>query len=122
MDQQQEQTEGSPIFLIPDHILEKIFAYSGKLDSLMLTCKYFNDLISNSQKLMMKMPLSIDENSKIHSDEKISVLLNSKKKHYYLTFFGIDDFGQNYSKVLQHFKSSVRYYIHEMPFESFDCV
>jgi hypothetical protein len=56
----------------------------------------------------MKMPLSIDENSKIHSDEKISVLLNSKKKHYYLTFFEIDYFGQNYLKVLQHFKSSVR--------------
>jgi hypothetical protein len=37
---------------LPDHIWEKTFSYSKNLKNLSRTCKYFNDLISKSDKLM----------------------------------------------------------------------
>jgi hypothetical protein len=57
-----QQEEGSPIFLVPEVILEeKIFARCGNLKELSLTCQYFHDIISKSRLLMKRFQLKIEK-------------------------------------------------------------
>jgi hypothetical protein len=115
MDQQQhEPDEGSPIFLVPEIILEeKIFAFSGNLKNLSLTCKYFNDLISNSQKLMKSFELKIEgksfnaEEISNYNQQDVSTILKSKRKYSWIGFHCIYSFDSKFSEIVQHFKNSI---------------
>jgi hypothetical protein len=88
---------------LPDHIWEKIFGYSGSLEVLMLTCKYFNDLISKSRGLMERMPLVL-EASKYNNQENIAAILTSERKVSSVIIRTVDLFGYKFYKILDHFK------------------
>jgi hypothetical protein len=80
-----QREEGSPIFLVPEVILEeKIFARCGNLNELSLTCQYFHDIISKSRLLMKRFQLKIEENSYNH--QVISTILASKRQYSRIKF------------------------------------
>ncbi len=109
MDQQQKPEEGSPIFLIPEIILEeKIFAFAGNLPNLALTCKYFNDLISNSRVLMKGFKLRIEEKpGKEPLSMMVPKVLKSKRKYSCFHFEKINCSDLIYSELIQRFKDSI---------------
>jgi hypothetical protein len=86
-----QQEEGSPIFLVPEVILEeKIFACCGNLKELSLTCQYFHDIISKSRLLMKRFQLEIKENSYNH--QVISTILASKRQYSRIEFSNLKCF------------------------------
>ncbi len=93
--------EGSLIFLLPDHILEeKIFAHSGNLKNLSLTCKYFHDIVSKSRCLMKRFQLNINENSFDQHD--ISAILESPRKYSRIEFSQWKCRESSYKRIVSH--------------------
>jgi hypothetical protein len=114
MDQQQRPEEESPIFLVPDIILEEnIFARSGNLKNLSLTCKYFHDLISKSRQLMKRFELNIvgksctDKVKRNYNQQNLSTILKSKRKYSRIGFYLIYSYDKRYSQLLHYFKDSI---------------
>jgi hypothetical protein len=104
----EEIVEGSLSFTcLPDHIWEKTFSYSLNLGNLMLTCKYFNDLISKSEKLMSKMTLVLDA-SKYNDEKNIASIFKSERKVSDVRVRNIVVFGFKFFKILDHFKKSIK--------------
>jgi hypothetical protein len=92
---------------LPDHIWEKIIGHSKNIKNVMLTCKYFNDLVSKSHQLMDRMTLVLDE---IESDErtKVADILKSERKIICVQFKDLGDFDFMFGFILGHFRNSVR--------------
>ncbi len=115
MDLQKQQVlvEGSPIFLVPEIILEeKIFAFSENLKNLMLTCKYFRDVIYNSRQLMKKFELKIlqqstGRNGGNYNEDDVSTMLASKRKYSRIALYLDQSFDSKYLKLVQHLKDSL---------------
>jgi hypothetical protein len=109
IDQQQEPEESSPIFLVPDVILEeKIFARSGNLKNLSLSCKYFHDLISKSQLLTKRFRLKIEEQpEKDPLPLIVSTILKSKRNYSCVRFEKFNCSDSSYLELIQHFKDSI---------------
>ncbi len=92
---------------LPDHIWEKTFSYSLNLGNLMMTCKYFNDLILKSDKLMSEMTLVLDA-SKSSDREKVAAILKSERKISRFYVKDMDLFNYNLFKILDQFKYNIR--------------
>jgi hypothetical protein len=84
---------------LPDHIWEKTFSYSKNLKNLMLTCKYFNDLILKSQKLINEMTLVL-EDSKSIDREKVAAILKSERKISDVCIFNVITLDFSSYKIL----------------------
>ncbi len=97
---------------LPDHVWERIVSYSGNLKNLMLTCKYFNDLISKSSKIMAMMTLVLDS-SKYNKKEQVLAILRSIRKLSIVRLEDVNVVGYKYYKILGHFKE----YIQELEFD-----
>jgi hypothetical protein len=112
-----QQEEGSPIFLVPEIILEEnIFARCGNLKELSLTCQYFHDIISKSRLLMKRFQLKIKEDSYNH--QVISTILASKRQYSRIEFSEmkcceniyrriISVKSMYYTKIIRRFKDSI---------------
>ncbi len=92
---------------LPDHIWERIISFSKKFKNLMLTCKYFNDLISKSRKLMAMMTLVLDA-SRYNNEEHVSAILKSTRKFSSVSVEDVNVLGFNYYKILGHFTKYIR--------------
>ncbi len=92
---------------LPNHIWEKIFGYSENLMDLMLTCKYFNDLISKSPEVMSLTELVL-EDSKYNNQENIAAILTSERKISYVRLQNVSAFGYNFFKILDQFKKYIK--------------
>jgi Leucine-rich repeat (LRR) protein len=103
-----EEITGSLSFTcLPDHIWEMIFSYSLNLKNVVLTCKYFNDLISKSREVMSLMSLVLKDT--IYNDhENIAAILKSESKISCVKFQLVSAFGCQFYKVLDHFKKYIR--------------
>jgi hypothetical protein len=113
MEEQNMEIEESLSFTcLPDHIWEKTFSYSKNLKNLMLTCKYFNDLILKSRKLMGQVVLSFrNYHDKSNNRQKVTAILKSQRP---ITVVYVDEISYSAYQILDHFKK----YIKEISFSS----
>jgi hypothetical protein len=108
MQEQNMEIEESLCFTcLPDHIWEKTFSYSGNLKNLMLSCKYFNDLIMKSRQCMAKMKLVL-EDSKSKDQDNIAAIIKSERKISRVYVRNVRVLDRIFLEILDHFKEHIK--------------